>query len=159
MCSICGSNFSEKAGLDVHFKRMHNENKEQYACTNCDAIFFYKTKLNEHIESTHGIEKSHMCTICDEGFSNGSDLKRHIATVHEGKNLFNCSICNKDFYHKHDLKRHIQFIHEGIRYHCPICDKIFQSENDLKKHLVAKTAYVRKKPHTCCVCGKLFWTV
>jgi uncharacterized C2H2 Zn-finger protein len=39
---------------------------------------------------------------------------------------------------------------------CPICDKIFQYENDLKKHLESKTAHVRKKPHTCCVCGKLF---
>ena len=26
----------------------------------------------------------------------------------------------------------------------------------MKKHLESKTAHVRKKPHTCCVCGKLF---
>ena len=45
MCSICGTSFSRKDVLDNHIQKMHNENKEQYKCSYCDAIFLHKKKL------------------------------------------------------------------------------------------------------------------
>ena len=51
-CSICGTNFSQKAGLKKHIAAVH-EGKKPLNCSICDANFASKQKMNTQIASVH----------------------------------------------------------------------------------------------------------
>ncbi|XP_063545307.1 PR domain zinc finger protein 5-like [Cydia strobilella] len=127
-CKPCGKDFRSKQGFNYHLKMSKNhanENDKKFVCSECDARFFTKQKLQEHVEWEHRKNYQHKCDECDKVFKNISALNIHIKQVHEKKTLPRnkiCDHCGQAFTATGLLLVHIR-THTGERplscAHCP----------------------------------------
>ena len=123
---------SSKRDMDAE---THNVNVDSLSCKLCDARFYQKTDLNNHIKCVHGSEKPYHCHICATSFAGNSYLKRHMNKVHEKKRSHECKICAASYKHRNDLKVHIVSFHEGKKpFKCINCDVSYTQKHNLTKH-------------------------
>merc|ERR1719483_1259215 len=90
MCSICDLTFSQKAHLNRHNYKTHNEpipQRNNMSLDSSEAEFKSNPIPTVHEENKpkSPIKKPFSCEKCHECFSQKPYLKVHMQTVHEGK--------------------------------------------------------------------------
>jgi len=180
-CELCDTCCSQKSGLRLHMKKVHNAEKIQ--CPKCDKMIssynllthtkrvhdkifpflcntcgFKATSngvLKRHVDTEHE-GKRHICQICGLGLKSPYNLKDHIASVHEGKKPYKCELCDNSYDAQWKLNSHIRIVHEKIKLHkCNECQKSFGEKAQLKKHITI--AHVGIKAFKCSLCDKTFF--
>ena len=48
----CGTSFASKGNLKQHVEAIH-EKRRDFACTVCDAKFYFKHKMEDHVKAKH----------------------------------------------------------------------------------------------------------
>ena len=48
----CGTSFASKGNLKQHVEAIH-EKKRDFACTVCNAKFYFKHKMEDHVKAKH----------------------------------------------------------------------------------------------------------
>mmetsp|Transcript_22036 Transcript_22036/g.43729 ORF Transcript_22036/g.43729 Transcript_22036/m.43729 type:complete len:167 (+) Transcript_22036:106-606(+) len=86
----CGKAFDRESKLERH-KTVHGVSQDQktFKCDQCEASFFRKDKLKEHIASRHVKERKHVCPECGKTFVLGHHLTKHLQT-HQKESKFKC---------------------------------------------------------------------
>ena len=136
-CTECGKDFSRKADLILHIRRVHHGEKP-YPCTDCGKYFSTRRNLNRHIKSVHMGEKPYPCTDCEKNFAQKTSLNLHIRTAHNGEKPHVCPVCGRGFGRSEHLRSHIRGVHNGEKRHkCPDCGKAFARKQGMMKHMKA----------------------
>ena len=102
-----------RTNLEEHITTVHEENsssqkntlKRHDRCNICDASFYSKQSLNNHIKFVHEGKKPFKCNLCDASFPYKNALNGHIASVHERKKPFKCSISDYRSSQKPNMKK------------------------------------------------------
>jgi hypothetical protein len=81
-CDICDQIFSRKGGLSEHVKSKHEKKKRFFCKYNCDYATYFKSTLEGHMKSRHGIVGKYGCDYCDKSFINKSTFHGHLKRVH-----------------------------------------------------------------------------
>ena len=123
-CKKCKFEFQSEGILKAHMKN-HTDIKLQ-ECDFCDAIFYNKTGLNNHLNSVHTAEKMHdewPCNDCPFQASSSAILMKHLQiTGHQpSKSIINgrkdledyrqCYTCKMDFNGFNNLMNHRKAVH------------------------------------------------
>ena len=132
LCSECGEEFRQAAGLVAHNIRKHS-GQRPYVCDQCGAAFPLVGSLNQHMR-IHNDVKRYTCDQCGKSFLRSSDLKGHIAR-HLGIKRFSCRDCGKTFSTSSELSKH-RTLHTGEKPHvCSECRRAFRLQKSLKRHM------------------------
>lgn len=132
LCSECGEEFRQAAGLVAHNIRKHS-GQRPYVCDQCGAAFPLVGSLNQHMR-IHNDVKRYTCDQCGKSFLRSSDLKGHIAR-HLGIKRFSCRDCGKTFSTSSELTKH-RTLHTGEKPHvCSECRRAFRLQKSLKRHM------------------------
>ena len=85
-CESCEKTFKSVRNRDLHFQRMHGENKDikRYKCETCNKAFKYYSVLYAHINNIHG-ERKWSCYFCGRKFASKGNLKAHQEGVHSSE--------------------------------------------------------------------------
>ncbi|CAD5121464.1 unnamed protein product [Dimorphilus gyrociliatus] len=113
-CNMCSKSFMRKGHLVAHKKAHLPSDKKEFKCSDCNAVYAYKSSLREHI-LRHTGEKPHKCEMCDESFRYRWQLKRHRLSVH-GKVVdrpYICKICGLACVSDTTLRIHTTRVHEA----------------------------------------------
>ena len=125
-CGYQGTPFN----LSCHVKNMHGE---QINCDKCEKIFFNEKSFQDHVKSSHNLERHFKCDKCNDSFFLLYHFKRHVRQAHDKSKPFECIICFKRFNFKKTLDQHIAREHEPKSCKsCPYCGKY---KSQLKSHL------------------------
>ncbi len=85
-CSICSRQFSQKAGLDIHMRRIHLDIKP-HKCNYCSLTFATPSELKLH-RGTHDNPTSFPCPLCPAAFVQKGTLLSHLNSgKHAGKTV------------------------------------------------------------------------
>ena len=90
---------------DLNKARQQNQNSQK--CEICDKEFKNKNSLRIHFKNVHNFEKEHQCNICQKDFKFLSQLTSHMKITHENKKHDKCESCGKSFSNAGNLKIHI----------------------------------------------------
>ena len=106
--------------------------EKSHHCTvdNCSRVFTKKSKLRQHLASTHKISTDYICKKCDAVFDSQTNLTRH-NKVHVG---YNCEKCSCSFSTWSELTKHCKSEHRVVAIKCGGCRKKVMSKEDLVKH-------------------------
>ena len=150
LCSECGEEFRQAAGLVAHNIRKHS-GQRPYVCDQCGSSFPLVGSLNQHMR-IHNDVKRYTCDQCGKSFLRSSDLKGHIAR-HLGIKKFSCHDCMKMFSTSSELTKH-KTLHTGEKPHiCSECRRAFRLQKSLKRHM---RTHVKDRTLHCADCNKAF---
>ena len=125
-CGYQGTPFN----LSCHVKNMHGE---QINCDKCEKIFFNEKSFQDHVKSSHNLERHFKCDKCNDSFFLLYHFKRHVRQAHDKSKPFECTICFKRFNFKKTLDQHFAREHEPKSCKsCPYCGKY---KSQLKSHI------------------------
>ena len=99
-------------------------NQEQLLCFTCGKTFASKAKLRRHSQNHFNVESS--CTQCNAKFLNKLRLNKHVKLVHSDT-VFNCDQCDKQFSIRHNLNKHVKTSHGGETINCSFCQDFFHA--------------------------------
>ena len=156
-CEVCSQTFKNIEALKVHVSRTHTEREKTVFCDQCDARFFNKSQLTNHLRDVH-LDQPVTCDICGQQSGNPSKLKRHIRRVHgQPKELesWQCSLCSKVIMAKNlkqAIKSHMQTHEKEAKYSCDFCDKKFRTLPNYKNHINTHKGILE---HRCEPCNKV----
>lgn len=180
-CNQCGQIFNTKHRVDKHkewnqclnsksrvIEEVMRKARQQiatkigthigYFCSLCKRMFFTKSDLGEHVESTHVIGQDDLiCAKCNQVLPSKDDLSIHMQ-VHRNNQLkkdirFQCSICGKSCSCPAKLVMH-ERVHTNERpFPCQLCSLCFKTKTHLTTHMLTHT---REKKYGCSVCFKFF---
>uniref|UniRef100_A0ABD2W164 C2H2-type domain-containing protein n=1 Tax=Trichogramma kaykai TaxID=54128 RepID=A0ABD2W164_9HYME len=120
--------------------------RKNFACTNCEKKFGWKSDLLKHQRIVHEGRKDYPCDKCEKKFGRKIQLLVHQRTMHEGRKDYSCSECEKKFGQKSHLIRHRMVVHENRKdYPCNDC----KSRTKLSKLRLSRA---RHQQHTA-ICG------
>ncbi|KAL1396052.1 hypothetical protein pipiens_010792 [Culex pipiens pipiens] len=105
----CGLSFSQKSGLNLHYRTKH-ENRKVHTCDVCQKTFAQSAHLKHHA-LIHSNVKKFECTICGHRFRVKSNLVTHMR-VHR-KHPYCCGDCGGDFEDSRKLEQHMAKEHGG----------------------------------------------
>ena len=124
-CSECSKQFSQKAQLDIHIRRVHLKIKP-HKCGACTLSFSTRSELKLHL-GTHDKPKSYPCPLCPAAFVQKVTLTKHISSQHAGKPIYYTArhflLKAKPLQHQRYLlvlsnKVSIEDCHEAFNDHC-----------------------------------------
>ncbi|XP_048456164.1 PR domain zinc finger protein 5 isoform X4 [Rhincodon typus] len=139
--------------------------KEGYACPQCESSFRSQEILAEHLQSLHQKpteEKEFKCRNCDKKFPVKQALQRHVLqcteTVLPGDiaRSHQCSVCNISFSSESSFEQHKEACKGDTRFVCKAdsCGKRFKSKDALKKHKENVHTGNSRRRLMCSVCNK-----
>ena len=176
-CEECGKRFRKKSHMTVHFKTVHN-NERDYKCPTCGIKFGQRPNLTRHIKTVHDNIKSYECEHCGKSFGDAGNRKRHIEALHLGIR-YSCTWrggCGFTTGQKGQLPFHVRQVHtKEWSWECQLCEDqkgIWwgclhpgqMEKHKAKNHPVEweaeQEAFRQAHPHICKVmkCGKMFAT-
>ncbi len=148
MCSLCGLRFGALPQLQIHERKIH---ENQFKCDLCTMSFSKEVKLKGHMMKHTG-ETQFKCEVCNAAFAHNYSLVQHMR-VHTGERPFECHICDARFAGRSNLRAHIR-VHTGEkRAACSECGKEFARKSHLKKHMRIHSG---EKPFKCTLCEASF---
>jgi hypothetical protein len=140
----CDKVFYNSQGLDVHFRRAHDDKKNKFHCKSCSNKFQTKKELEKH-------EKVNCETSFNFFIFIFIFLKLHLmdllaSTDYENGSYFKerqCSICHKVFNYLGTLVGHWDRLHQpkpssAHPYACGYCHFQSQHERKIRRHLLGK---------------------
>ncbi|XP_044734622.1 zinc finger protein 26-like isoform X2 [Chrysoperla carnea] len=134
----------------IRFKKLgQGQPKLEYRCTECNKMFQFKSKLEQHM-SVHSDENQYLCTYCGKALKSGSSLRVHLRT-HTNEKPYCCKICG--FKSGYPLRDHLISHSNERKYECEICKKSYARRNTLKRHIKTHST---ERNFVCDICGKRF---
>ncbi|CAK1587571.1 unnamed protein product [Parnassius mnemosyne] len=131
-CNACNRTYKKKFELNRHIKHHHLQQKN-YLCDKCNAKFFSKRGLIDHMLRHTGAELC-SCDICGRSFSRARTLREHMRTHDERS--YECSVCNMGFFIKRHMLGHYLATHTNERkFKCDVCGKAYATQNSKRKHM------------------------
>ena len=181
-CPECGQEFTALRYLVSHYRNNHGglppglEDREQFICDQCSAVFLSEVSLTNHITNQHvkGREKMY-CEQCNQEFKEARYFIQHYKYIHKelpsefkGKEQFMCEQCSDFFLSKTSLYTHVKRKHskEPLKVlhkpkptpkQCPHCDKIVCSSRRLTEHI--KNKHMDNLPYKCDMCHRSYGTM
>ena len=152
-CNICGKSITTK-NMARHMEK--HTGKKKFQCEICQASFFQKTHLKNHIV-LHENGEYHECKDCQQKFLRKSDLQKHQKSVHSIDSALHCSTCGAQFLEaaKLELHRKSHTAHERKEL-CGLCGEKFEDKESMIAHMEEHTSAIIDRPFTCNVCQKSF---
>jgi DNA-directed RNA polymerase subunit RPC12/RpoP len=163
-------NFDESVG----FKSDGEQEKPNFGCQYCPAIFFMRCAIIDHVKIEHGKEydksdvqhlpKQMAVDVTEPGVKKkkrkntriDQDVINAAKVVVDGRIYYNCKECGKNLHSPHTYTWHMR-IHTGERPHvCNLCGKQFRVAPGLVCHLRETHEGIKKFP--CDLCGRMFAT-
>ena len=146
-CTCCNFAYSSLTKLKIHFKNVHEKNKQN--CEYCDKSF---VDLQTHVDRVHKGIKNFECKECGKTFFKSASMQEHIDAIHKKLKLFQCNVCPYKAINNGKLNYHHKRVHGNVRSHpCDKCDKVFKAPFDLKRH--KSTVHDGVKPFSCNMCA------
>ncbi|XP_049883284.1 PR domain zinc finger protein 5-like isoform X2 [Pectinophora gossypiella] len=133
-CPHCPEIFVSYYDRSEHLVKVHNEKPIIYPCNACNKTYKKKFELNRHIKHHHLQQKSYLCDKCNAKFFSKRGLSDHVIK-HMGGEMCSCEVCGKNFSRLRTLKEHMKVHDENKRYQCEICKKTFMQKCSLKSHV------------------------
>ncbi|XP_025080082.1 zinc finger protein 501-like isoform X2 [Pomacea canaliculata] len=140
-------------------KRKGRGKVKHFACTDCDAIFTEKYRLQRH-KKIHtlipGKAPPVTCVICRKTFKWKGSLQAHMRS-HTGKKPFQCRECDAAFCQPSELGEHMPTHENSLQfpksYKCSECKSSFARLNRLTKHVWRHSL---EKKYKCPHCDAAF---
>ncbi|XP_075989283.1 uncharacterized protein LOC142985169 isoform X3 [Anticarsia gemmatalis] len=133
-CPHCPQIFVSYYDRSEHLVKEHNQAPVIYPCNACNKTYKKKFELNRHIKHHHLQQKSFLCDKCNAKFFSKRGLADHLSR-HTGGEVCSCDICGKTFSRARTLKEHMKVHEDDKRYQCEICKKTFMQKCSLKSHV------------------------
>ena len=96
-CDVCNKDFSQKSGLYLHNKRLHQTVGRPFKCDTCDKSYITSIELKSHIKHTHESTKNFFCKVCEVDILYNEKVA-HINEYHNEKDgKVKCTKCDKTF--------------------------------------------------------------
>ncbi|XP_046408054.1 zinc finger protein 774-like isoform X2 [Ischnura elegans] len=179
-CAECSMKFRTKMAVLIHVK----EHKGIFKCFLCDLEFPSSDERSRHVEAEHrgeplpndSSEESDSrkgrsgdgspkvpappkvkikCKHCPKRFVRKEMLDAHFV-LHTSDSPNKCTICSRTFPTASRLRSHVMIHGEEKPFACAKCPMSFKQKRGLQKHNTV--VHLRKRPHSCTVCGKEFAT-
>lgn len=133
-CPHCPQIFVSYYDRSEHLVKVHNETPIIYPCNACNKTYKKKFELNRHIKHHHLQQKNYLCDKCNAKFFSKRGLADHLSR-HSGGMVCSCDVCGKSFLRMRTLKEHMKLHDDDKRYQCEICQKTFMQKCSLKSHV------------------------
>ncbi|KAI8427103.1 hypothetical protein MSG28_014731 [Choristoneura fumiferana] len=133
-CPHCPEIFVSYYDRSEHLVQVHNETPIVYPCNACNKTYKKKFELNRHIKHHHLQQKSFLCDKCNAKFFSKRGLVDHMSR-HAGGEVYTCDVCSKTFARARTLKEHIRIHEDDKRFQCEVCKKTFMQKCSLKSHM------------------------
>lgn len=133
-CPHCPEIFVSYYDRSEHLVKVHNQTPVIYPCNACNKTYKKKFELNRHIKHHHLQQRSFLCDKCNAKFFSKRGLADHLSR-HSGGEVCSCDICGKAFSRARTLKEHMKLHEDDKRFQCEICHKTFMQKCSLKSHL------------------------
>ena len=158
-CNICGKSITTK-NMARHMEK--HTGKKKFQCNICQASFFQKTHLKNHI-ILHENGDSHECLECKQRFLRRADLQKHLKTEHCTEISCFCNTCGLRFSEPQTLDFHYKNSQctEKLEL-CGVCGEKFKDKEAMIVHMkahtltTATTPAAAEKPFSCKLCSKTF---
>jgi len=151
-CSICGKSITTK-NMARHMEK--HTGKKKFQCEICQASFFQKTHLKNHIV-LHENGEYHECEECQQKFLRKADLQKHQKTIHCIDITLSCNICGAQFSEQQKLEFHRKSHSNERKELCGLCGEKFEDKEAMIAHMQQHTSAIIDKPFSCNVCHKTF---
>ena len=155
-CGICGKTITTK-NMARHMEK--HTGKKKFQCDVCQAAFYQKTHLKNHI-LLHDSSEFYECGECGQKFLRKTDHQKHLRAIHSVEIPLVCLTCGVQFLDPQKLELHKQ-LHAGERQElCGVCGDKFSSKaamiSHMQKHTSPSSVPATPKPFSCSVCHKTF---
>ena len=163
VCSVCGKQFKNRAGLSSHLLTLHNDEKR--TCDACGKVCKTQAGLKSH-ELIHTDASRVECECCDKTFASTDGLIMHMRwhmgeTRMETIQKLHCEHCGNSYLGRRKLDIHMMQCHDAVD--CPVCLKSFEDNKDVREHFQSHEMKITKKqdkkPKSCSKCGETFTTL
>jgi len=151
-CSICGKSITTK-NMARHMEK--HTGKKKFQCEICQASFFQKTHLKNHIV-LHENGEYHECQECKQKFLRKADMQKHQKTIHCIDIPLSCNICGAQFSEQQKLEFHRKSHNNEKKELCGLCGEKFDDKEAMITHMQQHTSAIIDKPFSCNVCHKTF---
>jgi len=125
-CDKCDRTFSNREALNVHTKKIHNNNNES------------ETRLGLEIGDEYEIiEKANDVVDEDKSYSDQMNLLttfKMTRMMTDDSTAWCCLVCGKSWIVKKNCRRHMETHLVGVTLPCGRCGKSFGSKNSLRQH-------------------------
>ena len=118
-------------------ERIHEKEKTELACAQCDKKFISKGGLDYHVKTIHEGIKQHKCFQCSFKTNHKPYMKVHLR-VHNGEKPYQCHTCGKSYTQSSSLTVHMR-VHTDEKHKCPQCNFKTAYKHSLKSHLRTHT--------------------
>ncbi|CAG9574897.1 unnamed protein product [Danaus chrysippus] len=133
-CPHCPEIFVSYYDRSEHLVKVHNEAPVVYPCNACNKTYKKKFELNRHIKHHHLQQRSFLCDKCNAKFFSKRGLVDHM-TRHTGSEMCSCDVCGKAFSRIRTLREHMRTHEDDKRFQCEVCKKTFMQKSSLKSHV------------------------
>lgn len=133
-CPHCPEIFVSYYDRSEHMVKEHNEAPILYPCNACNKTYKKKFELNRHIKHHHLQQKNYLCDKCNAKFFSKRGLADHL-TRHNGGEMCACDVCGRTFTRLRTLKEHMKLHESDKRFQCEVCNKTFMQKCSLKSHV------------------------
>ncbi|XP_063899207.1 zinc finger protein 69 homolog isoform X10 [Helicoverpa armigera] len=136
-CKLCEEKFEDYWTKQNHMVQKHGAPPIALKCTACDRTFNNRRSLTRHVKKDHLMEREHVCTECNARYFLKRHLMEHMI-VHTGIKKFECHVCPKRYATKKSLRQHLRSHADDRRFACAVCGLAFVQKCTLKSHMKAK---------------------
>ncbi|CAH2100608.1 unnamed protein product [Euphydryas editha] len=133
-CPHCPEIFVSYYDRSEHLVKVHNEAPVVYPCNACNKTYKKKFELSRHIRHHHLQQRSYLCDKCNAKFFSKRGLVDHM-TRHTGSEICSCDVCGKSFSRMRTLRDHMRIHEDDKKFQCEVCKKTFVQKSSLKSHV------------------------